>query len=201
MPDKKSHHHGNLQEALIEAGLALLSESGQAGLTLRKTAARAGVSHAAPAHHFKGLRGLLNAIARRGFEMLLDHLRQVEFENGNHHQTDPFERLMVRVRAYLEFCDKNGPLFRLMFTEASYEDAELQKIAQGCYQILRESCQPFTNGRDQLEIEHAVWTMVHGFAVLGMNQPRPNAPAPNPSCESLMRMLLLHDGPVGTRSD
>ncbi|MDB6176108.1 TetR/AcrR family transcriptional regulator [Paracoccus sp. Z330] len=199
MTPKKPHHHGNLQEALIDAGLALLAESGQAGLTLRKTAARAGVSHSAPAHHFDGLRGLLNAIAKRGFEMLLDYLRNVEHQNGNHDQPDPFKRLMVRVHAYLDFCDRNEPLFRLMFTEASYDDPELQKIALNCYQVLRDSCRPFTEGRNALEVEHAVWTMAHGFAVLGMNSPRPNAPAPNPPCEDMMRMLLL--GPSNDTPD
>ena len=62
-PQKKQHHHGNLREALITAGVGLLNEGGLSALTLRKCAARAGVSHAAPAYHFKGLNGLLTAIA------------------------------------------------------------------------------------------------------------------------------------------
>jgi AcrR family transcriptional regulator len=63
----KPHHHGNLREALINAGLLLLKEDGLDGLTLRRAAARAGVSHAAPAHHFSGKQGLVAAIAARGF--------------------------------------------------------------------------------------------------------------------------------------
>lgn len=195
MTKKGPHHHGNLQEALIDAGLALLRESGQTGLTLRKAAARAGVSHAAPAHHFNGLSGLRNAIARRGFEMLLESLRAAERENGNDSQPDPFKRLMVRLQAYLKFCDENEPLFRLMFAEATHADPELKRIAMDCYRILHESCRPFTNGRNALEVEHAVWTMAHGYAVMGMNNPRPNAPAPNPPFENLLRLLLLPPDP------
>ncbi len=62
------HHHGNLREALIDAGLQLLAEGGPSALTLRRAAARAGVSHAAPAHHFDGLTGLLTAIAVRAYQ-------------------------------------------------------------------------------------------------------------------------------------
>jgi DNA-binding transcriptional regulator YbjK len=56
--DKKKPHHGNLRAALVSAGIELLEEGGLEALTLRKCAARAGVSHAAPAHHFEGLQGL-----------------------------------------------------------------------------------------------------------------------------------------------
>ena len=61
-----------LRVALVDAGLALLAIEGLAGLTLRACAARAGVSHAAPAHHFAGLPGLLTAIAARGFGIFTD---------------------------------------------------------------------------------------------------------------------------------
>ncbi|WP_141215717.1 TetR/AcrR family transcriptional regulator, partial [Hahella sp. CCB-MM4] len=57
------------RDALIEAGLSLLIEGGPEGLTLRRAAARAGVSHAAPAHHFNGLPGLQTAIATRAFAL------------------------------------------------------------------------------------------------------------------------------------
>ncbi len=62
-PPEKPHHHGNLREALIVAGIEILKEGGLPALTLRACAARAGVSHAAPAHHFDGLPGLVTAIA------------------------------------------------------------------------------------------------------------------------------------------
>ena len=64
----RPHHHGDLRRALIDAGLALLTEGGTSALTLRGCAARAGVSHAAPAHHFDGLDGLRVAIAEEGFD-------------------------------------------------------------------------------------------------------------------------------------
>ena len=54
MTDPSSkYHHGNLKQALIEAGQLILIEKGLNGLSLRETAKAAGVSHTAPYRHFK----------------------------------------------------------------------------------------------------------------------------------------------------
>ena len=70
------HHHGDLRAALIAAGIDMLEADGIAGLSLRKIAARVGVSHAAPAHHFNGKNALLVAIAAQGFRTFTDLMRQ-----------------------------------------------------------------------------------------------------------------------------
>ena len=61
------YHHGALREALLAAAESLLLEQGVDAFTLRACARRAGVSHAAPAHHFGDARGLLTAFATVGF--------------------------------------------------------------------------------------------------------------------------------------
>jgi AcrR family transcriptional regulator len=66
------YHHGNLRRALIDGALAAIAEKGAAALSLRDVARRAGVSHAAPAHHFGDKRGLLTAIAVEGFDGLAE---------------------------------------------------------------------------------------------------------------------------------
>ena len=60
---RENYHHGQLREALITAADEILHESGIEGFSLRKAAARAGVSPGAPAHHFKSVTGLLTAVA------------------------------------------------------------------------------------------------------------------------------------------
>ena len=60
---RHAYHHGDLRKALIEAAEAELAEKGVEGFTLRGCAKRAGVSHAAPAHHFKDANALLTALA------------------------------------------------------------------------------------------------------------------------------------------
>jgi AcrR family transcriptional regulator len=71
----RSYHHGNLRRVLIDGALDAIAEKGAAALSLRDVARRAGVSHAAPAHHFGDKKGLLTAIAVEGFDGLTDATR------------------------------------------------------------------------------------------------------------------------------
>src|ERR1700693_234097 len=58
-PRPKAYHHGDLRNALIQAGLEILAEGGAAELDLRKVARKAGVSHAAPYRHFTDKQALV----------------------------------------------------------------------------------------------------------------------------------------------
>ncbi|WP_342154165.1 TetR/AcrR family transcriptional regulator [Methylorubrum sp. SB2] len=70
-PAKAGYHHGELREALVAAGLAILEEGGDpASLGLREAARRAGVSAMAPYRHFSDKDALLAAVATVGFERL-----------------------------------------------------------------------------------------------------------------------------------
>ena len=57
-----SYHHGNLRQALIDAGVRIINESGEENLSLRQVALRCKVSHAAPYAHFKDKEELVEAI-------------------------------------------------------------------------------------------------------------------------------------------
>src|SRR5262245_62317073 len=61
------YHHGALREALLRAAEKVLERDGLPGLTLRAVAREAGVSHAAPTHHFGDLAGLLSELAAIGY--------------------------------------------------------------------------------------------------------------------------------------
>ena len=52
---------------LLKAAERVLERDGLAGLTLRAVAREAGVSHAAPTHHFGDLTGLVSELAAIGF--------------------------------------------------------------------------------------------------------------------------------------
>ena len=164
-PKKKPHHHGNLREALIEAGLAILATEGLAKLTLRACAARAGVSHSAPAHHFGGLPGLLTAIATRGyatFAQTMDAARK---------SADPAPRAQVIAicHGYIAFADTHPALFTLMFNTPGQitPDAAFGKAADAAYQVLADTCAPFEPvSEDPRSTEIMVWSLVHGLACL-----------------------------------
>lgn len=67
---RRPYHHGNLRAALIEAALDHITRWGPATLSLRELARQAGVSHAAPARHFRDKTDLFTAIATEGFRLL-----------------------------------------------------------------------------------------------------------------------------------
>ena len=161
------HHHGNLREALIIAGMDLLSEGGMAALTLRRAAARAGVSHAAPAHHFDGLPGLLTAIAARAFTKFADMMQSAREAAG----TDPFQRLVGICQGYLDFARAHHGLFHVMFVspEVNRSDPALTPQSTRAYLLLRAACLPFAapGATEDALLETAVWSLVHGYATLG----------------------------------
>lgn len=183
-----AHHHGNLREALVEAGIQMLAD-GQA-LTLRGAAQRAGVSHAAPAHHFDGIEGLKLAIAQRGFEMFLANAQEVD----RNAPKDPFARLLTLNLGYIAFARREEPLFRLMFDMMEQATPALMNVAGACYGLLAQNCAPFADSpEDAARIEAAVWALTHGYVALNMDRQRPNVPAPPPDYEVLLRMILPMD--------
>ncbi|GAB3992190.1 TetR/AcrR family transcriptional regulator [Glycomyces albus] len=108
-----SYHHGDLRRVLIAAAVESLGEVGPSALSLRAVAKRAGVSHAAPAHHFGDKAGLLTAVAAEGYDRFADALERA-WETGD------FIEVGV---AYVRFALDNRPYFEIMFRpELLHED-------------------------------------------------------------------------------
>ena len=111
MDKKRGYHHGNLREALIQAGLQILAEHGLGSLTLRGCAARVGVSHAAPKNHFGSLEALQAAIIAEGFRRLHAAMR----DSLAVADQAPQARITAACEGYLRFAQDSPDLFRLMF--------------------------------------------------------------------------------------
>lgn len=159
---KNAHHHGDLRNALVTAGIELLDEGGVAGLTLRKCAARAGVSHAAPAHHFRGLKGLITAIVTRGYKLFAAEM-DVNIKAADN---DPMSRLGGCCRGYVKFSRENNALASIIFNKKNCfeDDPEWIEAADAAYQILIDICAPFKHRHDSAELTQiAVWTMLEGY--------------------------------------
>ncbi len=189
-----AHSHDNLREALIASAIELLNEGGLAALTLRRAAARAGVSHAAPAHHFDGLPGLLTAIATRAYAGFSDQMEAKREAMGQ----GAFERLSGVCAGYLAFAEHHAGLFQVMFTTPTLDrtDAELNRASLRAYGILRDACAPFASSPPEA-LELAVWSLVHGYAFLGFNTYAKAGAAPGrafeqvPPFDELLRRLVL----------
>jgi AcrR family transcriptional regulator len=167
---KPAHAHVNLREALIDAGLTLLANEGTAGLTLRKCAALAGVSHAAPAHHFAGLPGLLTAIATRGFQIFA----QTMLDEAAQAADEPRARLHAICTGYYRFAFEHPALFDLMFRQLcmvpiSIDDAELMVASAAAHGVLAQASAPFVpKGQPAQTTEFQVWSLIHGYACLAL---------------------------------
>lgn len=177
---KRPHHHGNLREALIVAGLEIMEQGGPDALTLRKCAKHAGVSHAAPAHHFNGLISLQAAIIARGHQMFAQSMIQAS-ANAD---ASPHAQLRAICDGYINFARTHSAVFKFMFQshgldKNTVDDAsrdEWIRDATASYQVLRDACEPFESDGTSTEI--MVWSLVHGYAMLFCG-----ATIPLPSCE------------------
>jgi AcrR family transcriptional regulator len=104
---RRPYHHGDLRAALVTAARSLVVAEDAEGLTLRRAAASAGVSHTAAYRHFADKAALVAAVMAQGF----DELRAAaEAVSGG-----PRDRLHGIGRAYVAFAVANPSLYRLMF--------------------------------------------------------------------------------------
>src|ERR1700675_3926325 len=90
------YHHGALHDALLEAAERVLERDGLSGLTLRAVAREAGVSHAAPTHHFGDLTGLVSELATIGFRRFNDAMAATGATDAS-----LVEKAMGRAKAYV----------------------------------------------------------------------------------------------------
>ena len=183
MTSRKRYHHGDLRNALLAAALALVEENGLEGLSLRKVAARVGVSHAAPEHHFPTLRHLMNAMATVGFELFTRSMADERAASSD----SPVEQMRAAARGYLAYAKAHPGLFRLMFTSnlLDWSDPVLREQAALGRRQLEEICAPaaeFMGLRTEAEraaLESLVWSQVHGRAHLVIDQKLPDDDDPN----------------------
>jgi AcrR family transcriptional regulator len=97
---KDAYHHGNLRRALLDGALVVIRERGIDGLSLREVAARAGVSHAAPYHHFKDKAALIDALAAEGAALMDQSMAAAAGRAG----AVPRDRLLALGMAYVTFA-------------------------------------------------------------------------------------------------
>ena len=104
------YHHGDLHDALLAAAERVLERDGLAGLTLRAVAREAGVSHAAPTHHFGDLTGLLSELAAIGFRRF--SAAMIAARNS---ETHPLMKGLANAKAYVAYGQARPGMFSLMF--------------------------------------------------------------------------------------
>lgn len=172
-PSRVAYHHGDLRRALLDASAALLAERGVAGFSLREVARRAGVSPAAPAHHFGDADGLLTAVATEGFDGLTSALRDGVRRGGR----DARARLVGQGVGYVRFAMRHEGAFRLMFRAGERAaDPDFMRAAERAYDMLEDGIRAVfgiaaggeLTARARVGVV-TLWSLVHGFADLAIS--------------------------------
>jgi AcrR family transcriptional regulator len=166
----KKYHHGDLKNALIQAGVEILSLDGVVGLSLRKVAKRAGVSHTAPYAHFADKEALIAAISTEGYRMLYEELLAIH----QNFQTDPLHQLVEAALAYVRFAQTKPAHFRVTFANSIEREENypaLVEMSGKCLEqliLIMGACQEagILRPGPAEAMAISVWSAVHGFTCL-----------------------------------
>lgn len=166
----KPYHHGDLRNALLQAALKLLAESGQENLSLREVAVRAGVSSGAPYRHFENKEALLAALAEGGFRRLESAIAEAVAKHPQH----PVKQLREIARTYLGMAEENPPFFKVMFGPYDTHDPVQKDVIPICEKVFMDLAGIFIKGiadghlrkQDPERMALSYWAMLHGLSML-----------------------------------
>lgn len=168
--NNNTYHHGDLKNALIQAGIDIISEQGIQKLSIRNAAKKIGVSHTAPYRHFKSKEELVVAIAVKGFDILEN---TIEKAVANLSKSDPLS-LIEGCRAYIQFAISYPNYYRIMFGDTIKNKTDYPDFLKAYELSFRKLIHVIVNQvnhhkKDKTDLEItaiAVWSMLHGYCLL-----------------------------------
>lgn len=178
-PRKGAYHHGDLKNALILAGVEILGKEGVSGLSLRRVAQSAGVSHAAPYAHFADKQALIAAISTAGYERLYGAILKA----AERHAGDPGAELLEGAWAYVKFALDDPDHFKVTLSGVVDREKDYPgyvEMSEKCYElVLRivEECQAagvLRPGPSEL-VAVSVWSLMHGLVSLVLENQLPHS--------------------------
>jgi AcrR family transcriptional regulator len=185
VPPSRPYHHGNLPRALLDAAIEVIAEVGPSAMSFREVARRAGVSSAAPVHHFGDKAGLFTALATEGYRLLAGELAEAYRARGDF--------LEVGV-AYVHFAVTHRAHFEVMFRPDLFrsEAPELHEAKRAAAEVLYGPAAAAGGGSDPRAREPgiAAWSLVHGLATLLLNGNLPPHETADP--EATARRVASH---------
>jgi AcrR family transcriptional regulator len=178
-PKSGAYHLGDLRAALIAAAEEIIRERGVDGFSLREAARRAGVSPAAPQHHFGDARGLLTAIAAAAFRGLSEALAAADAADPGAPEDEETrrERLRRLGEAYVRYALAEPAQFDVMWRKAriNLDDPDYREAGLTAFRLLKEAVLgPASETAGEPEDRPdprtiAAWSFVHGFARLALD--------------------------------
>jgi len=176
--ESRPYHHGDLRNALIEAGLRLLEARAADGalddLGLRELAREVGVSPTAIYRHFPDKHALKSALAGSGLAHLAQRQRQASAQAGG-----GAAGFLASGLSYVKFAAEHPVLFRLVFSHAQPEDLldaspeTVSAAMRGLREDIARLMPPgWTAAQRKAAALHA-WALVHGLALLVLDRQIP----------------------------
>ena len=167
-----TYHHGNLREALIEAGIRIINESGEDALSLRKVASACDVSHAAPYAHFRDKDELIEAIKKSVTAQLMGELEDAVSAAANS------EIAIVSMgKRYVSFFHSNPDYYKFLFgrqniiahlriDEKTDDDYPPFVLLKKTYLKYLKECEIKKNKKEQEFGLLKIWASAHGLAAI-----------------------------------
>ena len=182
---RDTYHHGDLKAVILAKAATLVAERGADGISLRELAREAGVSHAAPAHHFTDRRGLFTALAAEGWHLLAEALKAARPD------------FIAAALAYVGFALAHPGHYAVMFDRSlvNPEDPELKAAQDAAGAELAAGVGTLKDERAKADPQSAAlaaWSLVHGFVMLRLNEAIDTDDDPMVAVEKIA--LMLFDG-------
>ncbi|WP_436774200.1 TetR/AcrR family transcriptional regulator [Yinghuangia sp. YIM S09857] len=180
---RRAYHHGDLRNALVEAGMELVRSGGPDALVLREVARATGVSSTAAYRHFENHGDLVEAVKHQASLLMA---RAVRAELGaKPPSSDPADEALRRIAAagagYVRFALAEPGLFRLIFRENRNGGRTALSLAAEEAPPAKEGDESYMTMADALDtlvaegvlaperrpfMDIALWGSVHGIAML-----------------------------------
>jgi AcrR family transcriptional regulator len=195
---KKTYHHGDLRQQLLNQAAIMIRIEGEAGLSMRKLAAQVGVSRTAPYHHFKDKHELLCAIAEEGFR------RFVEMRKDMVNMDDPVstEGISRLVKGYVEFATQYPEYYDLMFGGHLWQSGALTaSLKENAFHSFRSEVEIVKGWQDRgllskdidvLRYAQVSWSTMHGMSRLLIDGIYVDKNAVEAMCDTAVAMFLNH---------
>ena len=187
-------HHGDLQAALVMAGMRHVEKLGLNSLGLRQLALVTGVSPTAVYRHFADLEHLKASVAKASREtlgkMMVDALKSVPTSKTSKGAID---RFLAIGGAYIDFGIKKSNLYEIAFI--CFDSPVLEPDSPNPWDLLMNSlielneigCLSDKNFKTAPMI---AWSMVHGFAGLAAQGATGNAGETLASKRDVLKAVL-----------
>jgi AcrR family transcriptional regulator len=169
-----SYHHGDLRGLLLTSALETIARDGVAAVSLRQLARDAGVTPAAPYHHFPDRAALLSAIIVDGHRLLLERL--IKARDGAPDSVAALRDILV---AYAAFAADHPAHIRIMLRPEVGDPArhpEVTAVGAEPVELLRTAVQNAQRDGalppgDSDPMLHLFWSLAVGFVTLWVDGP------------------------------